>query len=41
VMRLEVENFPAIVVNDVHGEDLYRIGVERYKEIGEVEDGNC
>ncbi len=41
VMRLEVENFPAIVVNDVHGEDLYRIGVERNKEIGEVEDGNC
>jgi fumarate hydratase subunit beta len=41
VMRLEVENFPAIVVNDVYGEDLYRIGVERYREIGEVEIGNC
>ncbi len=41
VMRLEVNNFPAIVVNDVKGEDLYRIGVERYREIGEVEGENC
>jgi fumarate hydratase subunit beta len=33
VMRLEVEDFPAIVVNDVHGADLYQIGVEMYREI--------
>jgi fumarate hydratase subunit beta len=37
MMRLEVENFPAIVVNDVYGADLYRIGVEQYKETGEDE----
>jgi len=41
VMRLEVEDFPAIVVNDVYGEDLYRIGVEQYKAIGEVEGDAC
>jgi fumarate hydratase subunit beta len=41
VMRLEVENFPAIVVNDVYGEDLYRMGVEQYKESGEVEGDTC
>lgn len=40
MMRLEVENFPAIVVNDVHGADLYQIGVEQYKEIG-VGDETC
>lgn len=32
VMRLEVEEFPAIVVNDIHGGDLYQIGVEEYRE---------
>ena len=41
VMRLEVENFPAIVVNDVYGEDLYRIGVEQYKEIADAEGESC
>ena len=41
VMRLEVEDFPAVVVNDVHGEDLYQIGVEQYKEIGAVDDDSC
>ncbi len=41
VMRLEVEDFPAVVVNDVHGGDLYRIGVEKYKELGDVEDESC
>lgn len=41
VMRLEVEDFPAVVVNDVHGADLYRIGVEQYREIGAVEDESC
>lgn len=28
--RLEVENFPAIVVNDVHGGDAYEDGVKEY-----------
>jgi fumarate hydratase subunit beta len=41
VMRLEVENFPAIVVNDAQGGDLYRIGVEQYRESGEVEGETC
>jgi fumarate hydratase subunit beta len=40
VMRLEVEDFPVVVVNDVHGADLYRIGVEQYREAG-VGDENC
>ena len=38
VMRLEVENFPAVVVNDIYGGDLYRTGVDKYKELGDVED---
>ncbi len=38
IMRLEVEDFPAVVVNDVYGEDLYRIGLEKYKEVAGVED---
>ncbi len=41
VMRLEVEDFPAVVVNDVHGADLYQIGIDQYKGIGEVEDESC
>ena len=41
VMRLEVENFPAVVVNDVEGADLYRVGVEQYKETGTVDDESC
>jgi fumarate hydratase subunit beta len=32
VMRLEVENFPVVVVNDVHGGDAYQAGAEQYKE---------
>ena len=32
VMRLEVENFPAIVVNDIYGGDLYQTGVADYNE---------
>lgn len=31
VRRLEVVDFPAIVVNDVSGGDLFKIGVEKYK----------
>ncbi len=41
VMRLEVTDFPAIVVNDVHGGDLYRIGVQQYEELGGTEGGAC
>ena len=41
VMRLEVEDFPAVVVNDVNGADLYQMGVEKYKESGTVEDDSC
>lgn len=32
IRRMEVEDFPAIVVNDIHGNDLYRQGRERYKK---------
>jgi fumarate hydratase subunit beta len=32
VMRLEVEDFPAFVVNDVYGGDLYEMGVAEYGE---------
>src|SRR3990172_5986613 len=41
VMRIEVEDFPAVVVNDVHGADLYTIGVEKYQETGSGEDEAC
>ena len=30
--RLEVENFPAIVINDAHGNDLYREAVKGHKQ---------
>jgi len=39
MMRLEVQDFPAIVVSDAYGADLYQIGVEQYKEIGGSNDG--
>jgi len=32
INRLSVEDFPAIVVNDVHGNDLYEQGVKQYKK---------
>ena len=41
VMRLEVEDFQAIVANDVHGEDLYRLGVEQYKEVDDIVGETC
>jgi fumarate hydratase subunit beta len=28
--RLEVENFPAIVVNDIYGGDAYQDGMKQY-----------
>jgi fumarate hydratase subunit beta len=31
IRKMEVENFPAIVVNDTKGGDLYNIGREKYK----------
>ncbi len=40
VMQLEVEDFPVVVANDVYGADLYKIGVEQYKD-AEVEEGAC
>lgn len=33
VRRLEVENFPVTVVNDVHGNDLYEEGVKQYSRL--------
>ena len=30
IRRLEVENFPAIVINDCHGGDLYQDGMKQY-----------
>ena len=41
IMKLEVEDFPAVVVNDVYGADLYRIGAEQYNEAVGVEDESC
>ncbi len=31
IRELEVENFPAIVINDTKGNDLYKIGTDKYK----------
>ncbi len=31
VLRLEVEDFPAVVINDVHGGNLYQEGKARYR----------
>lgn len=32
IRRLEVENFPAIVVNDIYGGDLYQEGKAKYRK---------
>jgi len=32
VRRLEVENFPATVINDIHGGDLYQEGKAQYQK---------
>lgn len=32
IRRMKVENFPAVVINDVHGNDWYKMGVEKYSE---------
>lgn len=34
IRRLEVENFPAIVINDCHGGDLYQDGLKQYARAG-------
>ncbi len=31
IMRLEVEDFPAVVVNDIYGNDLFKEGVAKYE----------
>ena len=31
VLRLEVENFPAMVINDIYGGDLYQEGKAKYR----------
>ncbi len=41
VMRLEVEDFPAIVVNDIFGGDLYQLGVAEYREEDVREGESC
>ncbi|MCF6096335.1 Fe-S-containing hydro-lyase [Thermovorax subterraneus] len=33
IYEFKVENFPAIVIIDKEGNDLYKIGVEKYREI--------
>lgn len=35
IMRLEVEDFPVVVANDIYGNDLYKEGIARY--VREVE----
>ncbi len=32
IRRIEVEDFPAVVINDIHGNDLYEQGVVDYKK---------
>jgi fumarate hydratase subunit beta len=34
ILRLVVEEFPVVVVNDLHGGDLYREGRERWRDPG-------
>lgn len=31
IMRIEVEDFPVVVANDIYGNDLYREGIAKYK----------
>ncbi|MEN6617093.1 MAG: Fe-S-containing hydro-lyase [Syntrophorhabdus sp.] len=31
VVRLEVKDMPLFVINDIHGNDLYEAGIERYR----------
>ena len=34
VLRIEVKDFPAVVINDIHGRDLYEEGKARYQMVG-------
>ena len=34
ILRLEVEDFPATVINDIYGGDLYEEGKAKYKIVG-------
>jgi len=34
IRRLEVDRFPAIVINDCHGGDLYQDGMKAYAREG-------
>ena len=34
IRRMQVEDFPTIVVNDIYGNDLYQQGKKRYRKIG-------
>ncbi len=34
VLRIEVRDFPAVVINDIHGRDLYEEGKARYQMVG-------
>jgi len=38
IMRLTVENFPAIVANDIYGEDLFERGKAKYQRGNRNED---
>jgi fumarate hydratase subunit beta len=31
ILKIEVEDFPATVINDIYGGDLYEAGKEKYK----------
>jgi fumarate hydratase subunit beta len=33
IRRMRVKDFPAIVVNDIYGKDLYKEGREKYRRI--------
>ncbi|MEO2066465.1 MAG: Fe-S-containing hydro-lyase [Desulfurobacteriaceae bacterium] len=41
IRRLVVEDFPAFVVNDIYGNDLYRIGRCQFEEIEDLELSKC
>lgn len=34
IRKMVVENFPVVVVNDIHGNDLYEEGMKRYQRVG-------
>ena len=36
VLRLEVKDFPAVVINDIHGADLYQDGKAKYRKNNDI-----